>query len=302
MHPTLRTVVTAFALVLLLAWAAGCGDKVVYVETGPGDAAVATGTLNPGDTSLRVVVPGTPPVNGPYVIEGTGIHYDDGVGALVVDLTITNAGTVAQPLPVRVEFVALMPRGVTVLNPDNGIHGPGAIIDFHFTDRDLVWSPGETSQKRPVQFGVEPATSVAFSVRVHLGPPASLGTIAGVVWNDRDEDGVRDDGEPGLPDRDVALVHTDSLLDCVQRGMDCPDVRYAATGPDGSYGFTGLAPGFYAVVTPRDRCSIPTTPTEIDVILVITLGEGDATEVSSFLHADFGVVPVRGCVGAGTAR
>ena len=64
--------------------------------------------------------------------------------------------------------------------------------------------------------------------------PASLGDY---VWHDTNEDGVQDTGEPGISGVTVRLIDpaTDTVLDTT------------TTDGSGYYGFTGLAPGDYAV-------------------------------------------------------
>jgi len=289
----MRIHILSLVAVVLMATLPGCGGEVTIVQPGGGDG-LAQGTIRHGDTGFEIVIPtaGTAidPIHGPFILRGSNIHYDAGVGALLVDLTVTNNTPKTYPLPVRLEFVVLLPDSVTVLNPDNDIHGPGAMIEFSFVDRDVYWTPGETSLPRNVQFGVGEGVSIGFSVRLHIGPMPDLGRIAGVVWTDLDEDGVRDPNEPGWAGREIVLTHADSTIDCAQ--VDCLRVWHTQTANDGSYHFDALVAGHYTVRLVRDRCSNPTTPIEIEVILVEIEGK-----VSSFLLANFGVAPLRNCCG-----
>jgi hypothetical protein len=70
--------------------------------------------------------------------------------------------------------------------------------------------------------------------------PASLGNR---VWNDLDRDGVQDAGEAGVANVLVTLLDGagDPILD------DANNPITTTTAPDGSYLFTGLAPGTYSV-------------------------------------------------------
>ncbi|MDH3197766.1 MAG: hypothetical protein OEO21_05955 [Candidatus Krumholzibacteria bacterium] len=289
----MRFHILSLVAVVLLVALPGCGDEVTILQPGGGDGLVQ-GTIRPGDTGFELVLqtagPAHDPIHGPFVIKGSDIHYDAGIGALMVDLTVTNNSSKTYPLPVRLEFVALLPGSVTVMNPSNDIHGPGAMIEFSFVDRDVHWTPGETSLPRNVQFGVGEGVSIGFAVRLHVGPMPDLGSIGGVVWTDLDEDGVHDPNEPGWGGREIVLTHADSTLDCIQ--LDCLRVWHTKTAYDGSYRFDELRAGHYTVILVRDRCSNPTTPTEIEVILVEMGGK-----VSSFLDADFGVAPLRNCCG-----
>lgn len=65
-------------------------------------------------------------------------------------------------------------------------------------------------------------------------------TLSGFVFVDRANDGVRDPGDPGIPDVTVTLVGTDNL--------GFPVNLDAVTAGDGGYTFTGLRPGDYRIV------------------------------------------------------
>jgi hypothetical protein len=118
-----------------------------------------------------------------------------------------------------------------------------------------------------------------------------LGTISGVVWNDVDEDGERDPDEFGIAGRVVTLAYADSMFDCVD-GTFCILHKQTTTNIVGEYAFRGLEANYYVVSLERDRCSTPTTPFNLQVILV----EEDGT-VSDFPYADFGVSLLRNCCG-----
>lgn len=71
----------------------------------------------------------------------------------------------------------------------------------------------------------------------------ALGSIAGTVWRDSDQDGVRQPGEPGLPNVEVRLT-------CV----GCAGGEGAAvaiTGGDGAYFYDALASATYTVEVAR---------------------------------------------------
>jgi hypothetical protein len=70
-------------------------------------------------------------------------------------------------------------------------------------------------------------------------------TIGGVVWDDMNGNGLRDDGEPGIQAATVTLSGTDGLGNSVPQST--------TTDAHGAYQFNDLAPGTYAVTfTPRD--------------------------------------------------
>ena len=68
---------------------------------------------------------------------------------------------------------------------------------------------------------------------------ATPAAISGFVYQDDDNDGVREDGELGIPGIRVRLVPVTTLA--------TQTVLVATTGDDGSYAFTDLSPGLYEV-------------------------------------------------------
>ena len=74
----------------------------------------------------------------------------------------------------------------------------------------------------------------------HAATPALPASIAGLVWNDGDGDGVRDPGEPGLSGWTV-------YLDLDANGLLGTAETRVVTGSDGSYSFPQLAAGTYQV-------------------------------------------------------
>jgi cyclophilin family peptidyl-prolyl cis-trans isomerase/uncharacterized surface anchored protein len=71
------------------------------------------------------------------------------------------------------------------------------------------------------------------------GSSGGTGSIAGSVFADADDDGVRDTGETGIPGVTITLTGTDD--------QSQPVSMTATTGTDGSYSFTGLRAGTYAI-------------------------------------------------------
>jgi len=105
-------------------------------------------------------------------------------------------------------------------------------------------------------------------------PPAS---ISGVKFDDLDQDGHRDGGEPGLAGWTIFIDgNGNSLLDAGEQST--------ITGSDGSYTFSGLEPGTYTVaeeIKPHWSQTAPVGGTH-----VVTVGWGD-----NAIDKDFGNVP-----------
>jgi hypothetical protein len=271
---------------LVVVFVAGCGDDATQPPSPSGDGTIR-GEIGDADFEFVIERAGSPadPLEGPFALRGTNLHYDDELGALVVDLTVINRGIYPHHEPVGLTFINLIPDDVTVLNPDNGVHGEGAAFVFAFANDDGVWTPGESSLPRTVQFGVAKGLSIGFVAFLNIGETIDGGDIRGVVWHDANENGVRDENEPGLPGVGVQMW---SFSD--GDGEDSTATRAAwvtETGPDGVYEFSQLRAGGYAVsIAMATLWYRPTTPTEIRVLLV----EADG-DVADFNGADFGVIP-----------
>ena len=217
------------------------------------------------------------PIQGPFVLRGTNLQYDAVAGEISVDLSVVNLGNSTLPEPVSVTFIGLQPEGISVVNPDNAEHGPGAMIAFAFANDDAVWTPNEESLARPVRFAVSPATSVGFSARMDVGSSVTGGSIGGVVWNDGNRDGLMDIDERGIGGVRLTLAQ--------EQAPNSAAIRETQTNPDGTYRFDDLAPGFYSVVKSATAGLEPTTETTFHVLLI-----EDESGVRDFLMANFGCV------------
>lgn len=281
-----------FRLFLLAALAlavvyAGCGDSVQPIENEQNNpSGLISGDIDAagGSFEYSTDTAGDPanPVPGPFIIRGTNIHYVDSLSALSVDITVEHRCRCEFPEPIGMTFVSLLPPGVTVQNPDNGEHGPGAAIVFEFENDDGVWSSFEESLPRTVLFGVDRGVSIGFVARFDIGMDPDLGSVGGLVWHDQNRNGQIDRGEPGIGGVEIQMYRTDGPEDVMP-----PEILWRTlTSRDGSYRFDKLGAGSYEVYrTPRNDLE-PTTPVKIQVFLV----EEDGV-VSDFLMANFGCVP-----------
>ncbi len=121
-------------------------------------------------------------------------------------------------------------------------------------------------------------------------PPADNGAISGTVFVDTDADGVRDSGEPGIGNATVELLAGGSVTATTQ------------SFSNGSFSFTGLAAGTYAV---RATNSDGTAKTIANITL--TAGEQETGHNLGFAPApppppppDTGTAEIRGTVFADT--
>lgn len=270
-----------FVLATALFFVAGCSDDSTAPTNSQSATQLIQGEIGDADFEIRIGATrnGNQQIEGPFVLRGTNLHYEDSLQVLVVDLTIENQGDVAHAEPVALTFVNLIPDGVTVQNPDNGINGDGAAINFLFANDDGQWTPDEMSLPRTVQFGVAPNTSIGFTARLDVGEPIDGGSIAGQVWNDANEDGVVDADEAGIRGALIALRSSGDPDTMSTEGLT------TRTDGNGLYAFHHLAAGVYTVSKmPSDRMR-PTTPTEITVLLTET-----DSDVSDFTDANFGCV------------
>jgi uncharacterized protein (DUF2141 family) len=92
----------------------------------------------------------------------------------------------------------------------------------------------------------------------NIGMIDAAGSVAGVVYADANNNGSRDQGESALSGYTV-------YLDSNNNGALDNGERTATTGNDGSYAFTGLAPGTYNVRVQMPATYVQTSGTSVTV-------------------------------------
>ncbi len=148
-----------------------------------------------------------------------------------------------------------LPNGFTPTSDLDGGVGPAA------ASTTITLAPGET--KLDVDFAV-----------------GGTGAIDGTVFEDKNNNGVQDPGEPGIPG--VVVIVT-------QNGPDGPIVIPVVTGPDGGYVVDNLPPGNYAVTV--DPGTLPPGVTVNPSPITVTVNPGETVTVD-IPATPSGVLPI----------
>ena len=149
---------------------------------------------------------------------------------------------------------------VVVLNPP--------VAGFPTTDYDGTLTPNE------VAIALNPGEN---QLEIDFGYQTYDASIGGVVWNDRDRDGVQDPGEAGIPG---VVVHIYSSADPLS------EIASWTTDANGNYAFESLFAGVYLVKTDLPGGYAPTY--DLD-----GLGTPNCTQIvlgaaQARTHIDFG--------------
>ena len=262
-------------LLIVLSILTSCSDDPA---TPPDDdPSVAQGTLVPAgpDFQIELEFASSPDslFRGPFLLRGQNLHYNDVIGALVVEFTITNNGEVTYAEPVTIDFFRLIPETTMILNsPDDS-----GFFVFEFANDDAMWTPGEESFPLAVMFSADLGQSVGFNA--HIGIPGPVGAwISGRVWLDANDNGLQDPDEPGLGR--IPLV--------VDDGGPREIFRQVFTDTGGYYMFRGLEPGTWEVrvLTIPDGL-MSTTPANMHVLLATPMGGSGGFEQADFGFMEF---------------
>jgi uncharacterized repeat protein (TIGR01451 family) len=179
------------------------------------DTLAGTVTTNPsGNYLFANLAPGT------YLVQVADANFATG-GALAGFTTSTGTnGSLTGPYE---------PAGSPNNDVDNNDDG-SALTGQGLVSRGITLQPGA----EPVNDGDTDANS-NLTVDFGVFQPASLGDF---VWNDGNNNGVQDQGEPGVPGVVATIYATGSTT----------PIGTITIGPDGNYLFTNLIPGSYYVV------------------------------------------------------
>jgi len=240
------------------------GAVVATTTTDPNGAYVFTGVA-PGAYIVRETDPAgytsTTPNNVPVSVAPGGAanaNFGDQQPATVVGTVFNdiNGNGVQNPGETGIS-------GVTVGLYNSG----GALVSTTTTaaDGSYIFSsvaPGSYTVRETDPAGYSSTTSNIVPVSVPAGGVGvadfgdqQQGTISGVVFNDANGNGVQDPGEGGLGGVTVQLV--DPITGAV--------VATTTTNPNGSYTFSGVAPGSYIVRETDPSGFTSTTPNNVPV-------------------------------------
>ena len=242
---------------------------------------------------------------------------DDGVKGAgetpIAGVTVTLSGTDNLGNPVTAttttnalgfyEFTGLRPGSYTVTETQPGAYSDG---------KDTAGTTGGTAGNDVISNIT--LGSGADSQNNNFGELPKTNTIAGVVFEDKDNDGIQDPGEPGIPGATVTLTGTDTAGNPVNRTV--------TTGPDGSYVFTGVPAGNYTVTETQpngyldgkdsggnsggtvtdDRVSNVSLPFGVSTAVTgVNFGEQLPAKLSGYVYVDAGNDGVKGAGEAGLA-
>ena len=271
----------ALAMLWLLFLLAGCSENL-GPEAGSSGTAAFQGSYD-ASTGEIVFRPQAPDGEAelPLLLVATGIHLDT-EGLLHAQVAIRNIGNTSIPGPVAVAVRGFVPASVAPANADcvspvdpTGPSDRGACSFDHrgtYGD-DGVLAAGETSEPVEWLFHGTGGESFAFQAILMFEPePPGSGTIGGLVFEDRNQNGQRDLGEPGIAGVSLGMLVGDHE-------------QTAVTDEVGDYSFVLEEAGLYEVRLGVPPGLVPTTPTEL-VVLIVRQPNGD---LSQFLHADFGL-------------
>lgn len=146
--------------------------------------------------------------------------------------------------------------------------GSGDAQEFHFPSSEWLSASAEQRPKLRVWYcpALPTATPTQTPTPTHTptATPTSTptpvpGRIEGQVWNDLSGDGVMDGNERGLAGATLYLYSFGDLSSPVR-----PPVT---TGPDGTFAFMDLPPGWYSLVRANPTGYLSTTGDALDILL-----------------------------------
>jgi hypothetical protein len=257
--------VAVLGLLFTLGFLASCGDDSTTVAGDTG----TDGQIDPhgaGDFMLgSVTVDGLP--DGRVDVWAHNLHVDSDSGDVVVsfDVVLHNRSRTDVYAPIMFWITRIIPNDVHVLNSDIVYitEGPPGFDFSGELGGDDKLEAGEVSGPRTVMFGMDELQSFSIGFRITVGSPPDDTVVSGVVFLDRNKNGMRESSEPGIPGVELRMTG-------VQEDMATPPeiLRRAITDAWGRYGFRGVPVGIHQIQAFGAPPWMPTTPNPMIVTLV----------------------------------
>jgi uncharacterized repeat protein (TIGR01451 family) len=292
------TDMTVSGAVLTLTGTDDRGDSVLLTTNSLSDGTYDFAGLRPGTYTVSVsdsnpaLTPETASSIGPATVPvGTSTTGDDFgyvqltpvSGQVVNDNTSTGVSGVTITLTgVEYTGASLTPELTTTAS--DGTFNFGSLLPGSYTITEGTVAGLFPDQNNTGSYSFSLAGCGNSSVFTTFGevPP---GSISGVVWQDNNDNGVQDAGEPNLANVLVDLYQGNTLISSLD------------TLSDGSYDFTGLAPGAYTVqvISPNNESfTLENQGTPVNSVVnaagmtaALTLAGGQ-----NIVNEDAGVLPV----------
>lgn len=265
-----------------------CSEQPIAIDQVPeGGDLSGIGEIDPdvGGSFLLGSVADSTFARGYIEVWAMDVAYDPSMGIVSFDVQLFNKTEQEIPAPIHFVITDVIPRNIAVVEFD-GVSGDGFPF-YDFSSKlgdDNVLDPGERTERVTMKFHTAEPRSFAIGFRIDLGPPPGGGIIAGVVYRDDNQNGMRDRCdrcEPGIQGITVALEKT---LDNGEKV-----ILFTRTDLNGEYSYWGLKEGVYKVFVNESMEGWVVTSTNP---LLITLVEGPDGKVQDFFGANFGLFPI----------
>lgn len=225
------------------------GDAALQSMTAISQGTVPQVALNPNPTPPPPPNPMPNPSNEQDIEGELGVNsfqFSDGSNVDVYTFTANSAGQVevaadSTAFPAELLVAEVGPDGQLFLIGSARSTGGAAFADVTFTaDAQAQYEIGVWSANGAVSGPYTLAVAGDVSAPQQLTPFASSASLSGVVYEDLNGNGTRQNNEPGLQGWTV-------YIDLGDQGTFVSGDPFTTTDPNGAYAFTGLASGTYVV-------------------------------------------------------
>jgi hypothetical protein len=288
-------------LAVMLAFVFSCSEDPTRVLKQPGDTGGLTGSgdVDPGTSGsfLLGTVSDSSFAEGHIEIWAYNVIFDESTGIVSFDVVLLSAMEYPVHAPIHFVITSIFPSNIAVVDFDGVTPDNHPFYDFSSKlGSDFILEPGEQSEPVTMKFHTVTARSFSIGFRIDIGPPLGTGKIVGVVYQDLNQNGIRDrckdDGANTAPNQDRCEYGIPDITVSLTRGpfeTDPNEVIFITeTNENGEYMFAGLREGVYTVsvhVNPNVWVITSSNP------LLVTLVVGPDGHVVDFYGANFGLYP-----------